>query len=103
MITKVITAHLPVALAEQVDRMAASLERSRGWIVKEALTAWVAHEEERRQWTLDALADVDGGRVIDHDAIRTWTDSLDTGTPLAPLVPTVSTASVKVKRTSRKR
>ena len=103
MITKVITAHLPLALAEQVDQMATSLERSRGWIVKEALSAWVAQEEERRQWTLDALADVDDGHVVDHEAVRTWTDSLGTDTPLALPAPPVSTASVKAKRTSRKR
>ena len=31
--TKVITAHVPLPLAEKVDEMAAKLERSRGWIV----------------------------------------------------------------------
>ncbi len=49
MSTKVITAHVPLELAEKVDQLATSLERSRGWIVKEALSAWVVQEEERRQ------------------------------------------------------
>jgi predicted transcriptional regulator len=30
--TKVITAHLPLPLAERVDEMAARLQRSRGWM-----------------------------------------------------------------------
>ncbi|WP_285143131.1 ribbon-helix-helix domain-containing protein, partial [Serratia ureilytica] len=46
--TKVITAHVPLPLAEKVDEMAAKLERSRGWIVKQALAAWLEQEEERR-------------------------------------------------------
>lgn len=32
---------------------------------------------DRRRLTLDALADVDSGRVIDHPAVEVWTDSLD--------------------------
>ena len=80
--TKVLTAHVPLPLAEKVDEMATRLERSRGWIVKQALSAWIAQEEERRQLTLEALADVDAGRVIDHQAIQAWADSLDTDNPL---------------------
>ncbi|PJB32746.1 MAG: CopG family transcriptional regulator, partial [Deltaproteobacteria bacterium CG_4_9_14_3_um_filter_65_9] len=47
MSTKVFTAHVPLPLAEKVDRIAARLERSRGWIVKQALTAWIDQEDER--------------------------------------------------------
>ena len=80
--TKVLTAHVPLPLAEKVDEMATRLERSRGWIVKQALSAWIAQEEERRRLTLEALADVDAGRVIDHQAVQAWADSLDTDNPL---------------------
>lgn len=31
--TRVITAHVPIPLAEKVDHIAARLERSRGWIL----------------------------------------------------------------------
>lgn len=82
--TKVLTAHIPLDLAEKVDAMAARLERSRGWVMKQALTAWVDQEEERHRMTLDALADVDAGRVIDHQAVQAWADSLDTDRPLPP-------------------
>ncbi|WP_404295259.1 CopG family ribbon-helix-helix protein (plasmid) [Microvirga sp. RSM25] len=82
--TKVLTAHVPLPLAEKVDEMATRLERSRGWIVKQALSAWIAREEERRQLTLEALADVDAGRVIDHQAVQAWADSLDSDNPLPP-------------------
>ncbi len=80
--TKVFTAHVPLSLAEKVDRLAARLERSRGWIVKQALSAWIDQEEERTRLTDEALADVDAGRVIDHQAVQAWADSLSTAKPL---------------------
>ncbi|WP_159586314.1 CopG family ribbon-helix-helix protein [Chelativorans xinjiangense] len=82
--TKVLTAHVPLELAERVDQVASRLERSRGWIVKQALTAWIEQEEERRRLTLEGLADVDAGRVIPHEAVQAWADSLDTDNPLPP-------------------
>lgn len=84
MTTRVLTAHIPAPLADKVDELAARLERSRAWIVKQALTAWVDQEEERRRLTLEALADVDAGRVIDHQSMLAWADSLDSDRPLPP-------------------
>lgn len=80
--TKVLTAHVPLPLAEKVDQMAARLDRSRGWIVKQALSAWIAQEEERDRLTQEALAEVDAGRVMDHQAVQAWADSLGTDQPL---------------------
>jgi predicted transcriptional regulator len=82
--TRVLTAHIPLSLAEKVDAMAARLERSRGWVMKQALAAWVDQEEERHRMTLEALADVDAGHVIDHQAVQAWADSLGTDKPLPP-------------------
>ncbi|THF62052.1 CopG family ribbon-helix-helix protein [Pseudothauera rhizosphaerae] len=80
--TKVLTAHVPLALAKKVDQMAGRLERSRGWIVKQALSAWLDQEEERERLTREALADVDAGLVVDHQAVQAWADSLSTEVPL---------------------
>ncbi len=80
--TKVFTAHVPLPLADKVDQLAARLDRSRGWIVKQALAAWIDQEEERSRLTREALADVDAGRLIDHQAVQAWADSLDTDQPL---------------------
>jgi len=76
--TKVLTAHIPLPLAEKVDLLAARLERSRAWIIKQALSAWIDSEEERQRLTMEALADVDAGRVIDHKAVQDWAESLST-------------------------
>jgi len=80
--TKVLTAHVPLPLAEKVDQIAARMERSRGWIVKQALSAWVDQEEERQRMTLEAMADVDAGQVIDHQSVQAWAGSLGTDKPL---------------------
>jgi predicted transcriptional regulator len=80
--TKVLTAHVPLSLAEKVDELAARLERPRGWIVKQALAAWVDQEEERRRLTLEAFEDVNAGRLIDQSAVQAWADSLGTDKPL---------------------
>lgn len=81
-VTRVLTAHVPLPIADKVDQIAARLERSRGWIMKQALSAWIAQEEERDRLTQEALADVDAGRVIDHQAVQAWADSLGTDKPL---------------------
>ena len=54
--TRVLTAHVPIPLAEKVDQMAARLERSRGWIMKQALSAWIEQEEDRTRLTREGTA-----------------------------------------------
>ena len=76
--TKVMTAHVPLPLAERVDQLAARLERSRGWVLKQALSAWVEQEEERRRLTLEGLGDVDAGDIVDHEAVEAWAAQLGT-------------------------
>ncbi len=80
--TKVLTAHIPLPLAEKVDLMAERLERSRGWIMKQALSAWLDQVEVRERLTREALADVDAGRVVDQQTVQAWADSLSTDEPL---------------------
>ncbi|OGS91246.1 MAG: CopG family transcriptional regulator [Gallionellales bacterium GWA2_60_18] len=80
--TKVLTAHIPIPLADKVDQIAARMERSRGWIMKQALSAWVDQEEERRRMTIEAMADVQSGQVIDHQPVQAWADSLGSDNPL---------------------
>ncbi|MBN9361304.1 MULTISPECIES: ribbon-helix-helix protein, CopG family [unclassified Devosia] len=87
MSTRVLTAHIPEELAEKVDRYAESMERSRAWIVKQALSNWVEWEEEKLRRTLEGLADVDAGRLIDHEDMVAWANSLGTDKPLPPPLP----------------
>jgi predicted transcriptional regulator len=82
--TKVLTAHVPIGLAEKIDTVALQLDRSRGWVMEQALAAWIDQEEERHRLTLEALDDVDASRVIEHRAVTAWADSLGTSELLPP-------------------
>ena len=80
--TRVITSHVPVPLADQVDALAARMERSRGWIVKQALAEFVALEERRYRLTLEGLDSVDAGEGVPQEEVEAWIDSLGTDRPL---------------------
>ncbi len=82
--TRVLIADVPLPLAERLDRLAEQLERPADAIVQDALDAWIVQEEERQRWTLEGLADVDAGRLIDHATVEAWAHSLDTDAPLPP-------------------
>ena len=73
---RVMTAHVPGPLAREVDRLAERLDRPRGWLIKEALARYVELESKRRALTLEALEDVDAGRVVEHDAVEAWAAKL---------------------------
>ena len=44
-------------------------------------------EEQHRQLTLGAMANVDTGQVIDHQQVQAWAESLGTDKPLPIPVP----------------
>jgi len=74
--TRVVTAHLPRRLAEQLDGLAERIDRPKGWIVKQAIASYVALEEKRHRLTLEALADVEAGRTLEQDEVEAWVASL---------------------------
>ncbi len=80
--TRIVNARLPAGLAEKLDELAERLDRPRGWIVKAALVSFVAREEERLRLTLEALADADAKRTIEHAGIEAWAEGL--GKPKRP-------------------
>ncbi|HEV2517274.1 MAG TPA: ribbon-helix-helix domain-containing protein [Devosia sp.] len=87
MSTRVLTAHIPEELAEKVDRYAESMERSRAWIVKQALSNWVDWEEEKTRLSLEALEEADRIGTIPHEEMVAWANSLGTDNPLPPPTP----------------
>jgi hypothetical protein len=75
--TKVFTAHIPLSLADRIDRMAEQLEHTRAWVIKQALANWIAEEEARDRLTQEAMLSVEEGRVVPHGRVLAWADSLD--------------------------
>lgn len=64
---RVVTAKLPDDLVSQMDEVAERIERSKSWIVRQAVSEWLAEEQRRHDLTLEALEDVDEGRVMPHE------------------------------------
>ena len=42
------------------------------------MAIWIDTEEERQRLTMEAMADVDAGRAVDHKAVQEWAESLST-------------------------
>ncbi|EGQ5370857.1 transcriptional regulator [Salmonella enterica subsp. enterica serovar Schwarzengrund] len=49
-----------------VENLAVELDRSKSWVIKEALLSMLAERERRHQSIQAGLADVDAGRVVSH-------------------------------------
>ena len=65
-------------LQEPLEAAAARLKRPKGWIINEALDAYLRAEQVRermRRETLEGLADVEAGRLVDGDEVLAWIES----------------------------
>lgn len=66
---RVVTAKLPDDLVSLMDKVADRIDRSKSWIVRQAISEWLAEEQRRFELTLEALEDVDEGRTIPHEEV----------------------------------
>lgn len=73
-----LTVNIPQSLALEVTALAESMQLTPDLIAEQALALWIAREEEIHKLTLEALEDVDAGRVISHADMKAWVDSLGT-------------------------
>ncbi|MBS3957864.1 MAG: ribbon-helix-helix protein, CopG family [Xanthomonadaceae bacterium] len=63
------------------------LQRSRNWVINEAVREYVAKRElDDARWaeTLEALEDVAAGRVVSGEAVEAWLASWGTANELPP-------------------
>ena len=67
---RVVTAKLPERLVAQLDEIAARMERSKSWIIRQALGEWLAEERRRYELTLDALKSMDEGNVFTQEEVE---------------------------------
>lgn len=79
---KTVTAQLPVNLVDRMDDMATRLDRSKQWIVRKAVVAYMARAERERQMIQEGLDDVDAGRLVSMESMERWADSLGTDNEL---------------------
>lgn len=71
-----VTGEIPVSLIEKMDTISARLDRSRNWILQQAISAWVNQEEEYHRMTLQALEEVENGETVSHSEIVSWIERL---------------------------
>ena len=66
---RVVTAKLPDDLVSRMDEISDRIDRSKSWIVRQALVEWLAEEQRRYELTLEALKSVDEGRTFTQEEI----------------------------------
>jgi predicted transcriptional regulator len=67
---RVVTAKLPEDLVSRMDEIAERMDRSKSWIVRQALVEWLAEEQRRYELTLEALKSVDEGRTFTQEEVE---------------------------------
>ncbi len=66
---RVVTAKLPEELAARLDKAGERIERSKSWIIRQAVAEWLAEEQRRDELTREALAQVDAGETFTHEEV----------------------------------
>ncbi len=77
-----LTAHVTDELIEEIDSVSKRLDRSRAWVVKEAVREYLQRSAEaQKRWdeTLEAIEAADRGEVVSADEVLGWVDTW--GTP----------------------
>ena len=67
---RVVTAKLPDELVKEMDEVAARMDRSKSWIVRQAVAEWLAEEQRRYDLTLEAMKSVAEGRSYSQEEIE---------------------------------
>jgi predicted transcriptional regulator len=67
---RVVTAKLPDELVSRMDEIALRIDRSKSWIVREAVADWLAEEQRRYELTLEAMKSVDEGRTFSQEEVE---------------------------------
>lgn len=74
----ILSIRLPEDLRREVDAIADWEKRSRSFIVKEAVTAYVAERRAYREAIAEGIADLEAGRVVSGEEFSRWVASLGT-------------------------
>ena len=75
------TVRLAPETEKDLELLAGKLERSKGWVINQALTEYFArHHQEQQRWqeTLGAMESVAQGKVVSSDKVHQWLRSWGT-------------------------
>ena len=77
----VTTVRLQPDIEQHLEAIASRLQRSKGWVINQALEEYIAKqklEQERWQQTLDAMESAAQGRVAEASDVHDWLNSWGT-------------------------
>lgn len=83
----VTTVRLPPEVEEDLEALAERLQRSKGWVINQALAEYLermAVEQARWQETLEAMESAAQGRVVAADEVHEWLHSWGSDEELPP-------------------
>lgn len=66
---RVVTAKLPGELVALLNEVAARSDRSKSWILRQALGRWLAEEQRRYELTVEALEEIEAGNAVPHEEV----------------------------------
>jgi predicted transcriptional regulator len=68
-------------LEEKLEVTVTKLQRTKGWIINDALRQYIAREEQRQRMleeTTEALADIQAQRVVSGEEVMKWLETWGT-------------------------
>jgi predicted transcriptional regulator len=68
--TAVITARIEPELSDRLDQLARDYDRSRGWLVAQAIERYVAEESQFLALIKEGEADIEAGRVFTQEEVE---------------------------------
>jgi predicted transcriptional regulator len=71
----VITTRVTAEVAEQLDRLAARLGRSRAWVVEQAIKRYAEEELEYLSFIQVGIDAADRGELISQEEMEAWFES----------------------------
>lgn len=83
----VTTVRLQPELEERLEAMSGTLQRSKSWLINQALREFIQRQQqdqERWQETLQAMASVAQGKVVSSEAVHAWLESWGEAAERAP-------------------
>jgi hypothetical protein len=74
--TRMLTAHVPLPIAERLAAATEQLDTTTDQIVAEALAIWLDREQDRRLAALRTIAATSTIVMVGHHRVIDWADSL---------------------------
>jgi predicted transcriptional regulator len=83
----VVSVRLDSEVVSQLDELAGEMQRSRSFLIAQAVREFVEREYASFVAVREGEADIDAGRSLEGDGVRAWIEDLKSGrTHTAPVV-----------------